>query len=131
VVKSVLHLPFSLEAIPLIVNGTRVKLDCQAAKLGFALPAAVVELLEQHINNNPKLPLDMSRLPLPLRLDEIRCEPGRLHVTGRAKLQWPQPVVPPAVAPFSARETPAYLLPESATPALSVGDEPIPALPSA
>jgi hypothetical protein len=131
VVKSVLHLPFTLEAIPEIVNGTRVALDCQTAKLGFALPAVVVELLEQHINNNPKLPLDLSRLPVPVRLDEIRCEPGRLYVTGRTKLLWPQPVVPPAVAPFSARETPTYLLPQSATSTLPAGDEPVPALPSA
>jgi hypothetical protein len=113
VIKSILHLPVTLEAIPLIENGVRVKLDCQAAKIGIALPAAVVELVEVYINDNPKLPLNLSRLPVPVRLDEIRCEPGRLHVTGRARLQWPPAFVSPAVAPFSAHETPAYLLPDS------------------
>jgi hypothetical protein len=115
VVKSVLHLPFTLDAIPVIENGVRVRLDCQSAKLGSAMgvgiPTLVVELIEQYINNNPALPLDLTRLPLPVRLDEIRCEPGRLSVMGRAKLQWPPAALPPAIAPFSTRPTSGYLLP--------------------
>jgi hypothetical protein len=109
VIKSVLHLPVTLDATPVIENGVRIKLDCQAAKLGISLPAMVVELFELWINDNPKLPLNLAKLPIPVRLDEIRCEPGRLHVTGRAKLQWPPVFAQSSVSPFSTLEMPSTL----------------------
>jgi hypothetical protein len=134
VVKSIMHLPVTLDAVPLIENGVRVKLDCQATTAaGITLPAALVDLVELFINDNPKLPLDLAKLPIPVRLDEIRCEPGRLHVTGRAKLQWPPVFASPAVAPFSPRETPAYLRADNGSAeALPAGDDAhaTPALPA-
>lgn len=88
--KSVLGLgvPFSAEAIPRIENGVRPYLDWQTMNAaGLGLPSAVVELLEQQINS--RIAIDLSRLSIPLWLDEIRCEPGRITVIGKVRLAWP------------------------------------------
>lgn len=117
IAKSVMHLPFKVEAVPLIENGVRVKLDFQAARIGFALPSTFVDLIEQFFNNNRSLPLDLSRLPVPVQLDEIRCDPGRLTALGRTRLSWPFPVEVMTAAPFTpgdpaqAKFSPAEPLP--------------------
>jgi hypothetical protein len=122
IVKSVIHLPFTVEAVPVIENGVRVRLDFQGARLGISLPGPVVDVIEQIINNNNKIPLDLSRLPFPVLLDEIRCEPGRLSVSGRARLSWPPASTVITAAPFTVSE-----LPPDNTPTLLPNEEPTPA----
>ncbi len=121
-VKSVLHLPFTVEVVPVIVNGVRVRLDFQSAKSGISLPAPIVDVLEQVINNNQAIPLDLSRLPVPVHLDEIRCEPGRLLVNGRARLSWPLEFTGQTAAPFTAAD-PTQITASSAPPELPPGEE--------
>ncbi len=96
---SILPFPFSIEAIPRVENGVRVLLDCRSATLGIDLPRAVVEILEQKVND--ALSLDVSRLDIPIWIDEVRCEPGRLTAVGRARFSWP-----PAAAGGSEMQAP-------------------------
>jgi len=91
VVKSVMSLPFTIEAIPRIDNGVRVWLDFQSSKMVFNMPASVTEMIEQQINK--QLAIDLSKLPFAVRIDEIRCEPARLTVLAKANI-----VLPPAPA---------------------------------
>lgn len=100
-----MSLPFTVDAVPKIQNGTRVLLDFQAVSAGglFSLPPTVVETLEKMINE--KLDFDLAQAPIPVWLDTLACEPGRLLATGRIKIVWPPAGTP--VAPFAARETPA------------------------
>jgi hypothetical protein len=87
-VKSVMSLPFTLDAKPVLTNGIRLTLDCSASQIGgIGLPGAVVEIIERVLNE--KLSLDLTQSAFPVRLDEVRCEPGRLTVLGRARLNWP------------------------------------------
>ena len=83
-----LPLPFTVEAIPFIENGVRVMLDFRAANAAvFSLPASWVDILETNVNG--KVALDLGRLPFPVWLDTVRCEPGRLVLEGKAKLGYP------------------------------------------
>lgn len=87
-VKSVMSLPFSLDAIPVITNGVRLSLDCRGTQIGgIGLPGPAVEVIEKILNE--RLTVDLSEAPFPVRLDEIRCEPGRLTLLGRARFSWP------------------------------------------
>src|SRR5579883_1564778 len=71
----IIRLPIELEAVPRIENGIRVFLDWQGLDLfGLPVPRGIVENLAQQMNKK----LDLSQLPIPIWLDEIRCEPGRL-----------------------------------------------------
>jgi hypothetical protein len=99
-----ISLPFTVDAVPRIQNGTRVLLDFQTVSAGgvFALPQSVVETLEKMINE--KLDFDLAQAPVPVWLDTLVCEPGRLTATGRVKIVWPPSVTP--LAPFTARESP-------------------------
>ena len=103
-VKSVLSLPFTVEAVPVVDNGTRIHLDFTTAKMGVSLPGPVLDVIEQALSRS--LSLDLSRLPFPVRVNEIRCEPGRLTVKGSAKIAWPPVSFAPPPAPFSALERP-------------------------
>lgn len=103
-VKSVLSLPFTVEAVPVVDNGMRLSLDFQSAKMGVTLPGPVLDVIEQILNRS--LSLDLSRLPFPVRLDEIKCEPGRLTVKGKARIAWPPVSYAPPPAPFSALDRP-------------------------
>ncbi len=103
-VKSVLSLPFTLEGIAVVDNGTRVRLDFQSARVGITIPAPVLEVIEQHVHRI--LTLDLAKLPVSVRLDEIKCEPGRLTIKGKAKIVWPPVVVAPTPPPFSALSMP-------------------------
>ena len=103
-VKSVLSLPFTVEAVPMVDNGVRVYLDFQEARIGFKLPGPVLDVIEQVMNRS--LSLDLSRLSVPVRLDEIKCEPGRLTIKGQARIAWPPVSVAPPPAPFSALDRP-------------------------
>ncbi len=100
-----MSLPFTVDAVLRIQNGTRVLLDFQTVSAGgmFSLPQSVVESLEKMINE--KLDFDLAQSPVPVWLDTLVCEPGRLTATGRVKIVWPPAATPSA--PFTARETPA------------------------
>ncbi len=104
VVKSVLSLPFTLEGVPVVDNGTRVRLDFQTARMGITIPGPVLDVIEQHLNHS--LSLDLSKLAVPVRLDEIKCEPGRLTIKGKARIAWPPVTIAPPPPPFSALSKP-------------------------
>lgn len=95
-------LPFTLDAVPRVENGIRIMLDCQGATAGVGLPAPVVKGIEQLINEH--LQLDLSELPIPVWLNELRCEPGRLSAIGRARGIWPPDKAKQSAAPFAPRE---------------------------
>ena len=99
--RSVLSLPFTAEVMPRIENGVRVTWEIGK---GLPVPAAVVEIIEQQINS--RATIDLSHLPIPVRLDEIRLEPGRLTVVGKARLSWPLAPEISLMAPFSASTLP-------------------------
>ena len=111
-----MSLPFTVDAVPRIQNGTRVLLDFQTVSAGglFTLPHAVVETLQAMINE--KLDFDLAQAPVPVWLDTLVCEPGRLTATGRVKVVWPPTSTP--LAPFTARETP-ILTPSGASASAS------------
>lgn len=131
VLVSIVPFPFSIEAIPRIENGVRVILDCRTATLGVDLPRAVVDILEQRLNE--ALSLDVSALEIPIWVDEIRCEPGRLTATGRARIDWPPrqalltaptPSGRRASSGFTNSDRPLFGEPEpAARKALSAGPE--------
>jgi len=100
-----MSLPFTVDAVPRIQNGTRVLLDFTSVSAGgmFSLPPTVVESLQRLINE--KLDFDLAQAPIPIWLDTLVCEPGRLTATGRVKVVWPPTGA--AIAPFAARQTPA------------------------
>ncbi|HEV2473494.1 MAG TPA: DUF2993 domain-containing protein, partial [Chthonomonadales bacterium] len=75
-------MPISMEAVPRIENGTIVALNWQAARLGVNLPAMVIDIVRQHLNHS----LDLRALPIPIWLDEVRCEPGRVTLSGKAQI---------------------------------------------
>lgn len=82
-----LAVPFTIEATLRIENGVRIMLDWQNASVGLGLPKMLVDMLEQRIND--KMSLDMSALPVPVWIDSIQCEPGRLTAIGRARITAP------------------------------------------
>jgi hypothetical protein len=86
---SIVPFPFSIEAKPRVENGVRVVLDCKAATMGIDLPRSVVDILQQKLNE--ALNLDVSALEIPVFIDTIACDPGRLTATGRARIDWPPP----------------------------------------
>ena len=102
-----LSLPFTVDAVLRIQNGTRVMLDFQTISAGgmFSMPQSVVETLEKLINE--KLDFDLAQAPVPVWLDTLVCEPGRLTATGRVKVVWPPSAAP--IAPFTVRDTPALV----------------------
>jgi hypothetical protein len=87
-VKSVMSLPFTLDAKPVLTNGIRLSLDCSATQIGgIGLPGAAVDIIERVLNE--KLYIDLTGSTFPVRFDEVKCEPGRLTVIGRARFSWP------------------------------------------
>ena len=99
-----MSLPFTVDAVPRIQNGTRVVLDFQSISAGgmFSLPPTVVDSLQKMINE--KLDFDLAQAPIPVWLDTLVCEPGRLTATGRIKVVWPPTGA--AIAPFTVRQPP-------------------------
>ena len=125
---SIVPFPFSIEAMPRIENGVRVTLECRTATLGVDLPRAVVDILEQRIND--AMGLDVSTLEIPIWIDEIRCEPGRLTAIGRARIAWPPQAAltatPERLKPimssgFTASAEPLFGKPDSPRRALPAG----------
>ena len=95
-------LPFSLDAAPVIANGVRVRFDLKTGSLvGIGLPSAVVEAIEQVVNQ--AVEIDLTKFAVPVFLDEARCEPGRLTVLGRARIVWPPAPSGPSLLPFAPR----------------------------
>jgi len=112
---SIVPFPFSIEATPRVENGVRVLLDCRTATLGVDMPRAVVDVLETRINE--ALGLDVSALEIPIWIDEIKCEPGRLTAIGRARIAWP-----PQAAIAAAHQTAIAAAPsERLKPVVSSG----------
>ena len=106
---SIVPFPFSIEAKPRIENGVRVTLDCRTATLGVDLPRAVVDILEQRIND--ALGLDVGDLDIPLWIDEVRCEPGRLTAIGRARIELPpRPAIGDVPRPAGEPAAPGFVL---------------------
>lgn len=90
-------IPFTVEIVPRIVNGVRIVLDWKQANVGFGLPAAIVEMIQQRVNDD--MNLDLSKLPIPVWIDELRCEPGRMTALGKVKLNWPPLATLQAIPP--------------------------------
>lgn len=113
-VVKVITLPFTVEAIPKIDNGVRIRWEIPSARIGIGLPAAVVELLEKILNEY--LTVDLKQLPVPIWLDTLVCEPGRLSATGKARIQWPVQAALPTPPPFSPQEPSAMIPPPPPPP---------------
>jgi len=96
----VISIPFTIEGVPRIENGTRIFLDWQGVTLGVGLPKAIVDILEEQLNRS----LDLTQLPIAVWVDELRCEPGRLTAAGRARVLLPPVAAPPPRLPFRAPE---------------------------
>lgn len=104
-----LNMPITMEGTPRIENGVRVIIDWKAASvLGIGLPAQLVEGLEQRLNRT----IDLTALPVPVWVDEIVCEPGRVTAAGKIKLKWPLEQLPQAASPFSLPRTPLIVAPK-------------------
>ncbi len=85
--KAVMALPFAMEATPVIVDGKRIKLTCAGSQVGgMSLPQAAVQVIEMAINE--KITIDLTQSPIPISLQELRVEPGRITATGTARLEW-------------------------------------------
>ncbi len=81
-------IPFSLEAVPVIENGVRVKFNLQPTSGSGGTPKAIIDVIEPFVKEY--LDIDLTQLPFPFWLDEIRCEPGRVTVLGKAKITFPR-----------------------------------------
>lgn len=102
-------IPFTVEASLKVENGVRPYFDLQSAKLGIGLPSAVVEVIEQVINQRvleEQLKLDLTRSPVPIYIDELRMEPGRLTALGKARIVLPPVSHTLASAPFASAPLP-------------------------
>ena len=80
-----LPIPFAVEVVPIIENGVRVKFGLQSSSGGT--PKAILDMIQPLLNE--KLNIDLAILPFPFWLDEIRCEPGRVTILGKAKITFP------------------------------------------
>ena len=101
----ILSIPFSIDAAPVISNGVRVGFDLKTGSVvGIGLPSAVIEAIEQAVNR--AVAVDLTKLPIPVFLDEARCEPGRLTLIGRARIVWPPASAAKTVLPFAPRDLP-------------------------
>lgn len=96
-------IPFTAEVIPTLPSPTQIYLELKTVRTGFPLPEIAIHKIEQMLNE--LLGLNLQNLPIPLTLQEIRCEPGRLTVHAHTQLKWPLPApsVPLVPAPFSAK----------------------------
>jgi len=96
-IESVLSLPFVLDAKPVITRNVRLSLECSSTQIGgLGMPGPAVELIERMLLEH--LSLDVSESVMPIYLDSVKCEPGRLSLTGRANISWPLPKRPAMTA---------------------------------
>jgi hypothetical protein len=103
-----LNMPITMEGTPRVENGVRVVIAWKAATLlGISLPAQLVENLEQRLNRT----VDLASLPIPVWLDEIVCEPGRITAAGKVKLKWPLDQLGQPASPFSLQRAPLIIAP--------------------
>lgn len=94
-------LPFTAEAIIRTENGVRVIPDWQSIRAaGMPIPGAGVDVIEQHLHRH--MAIDLTRLPVPVWIDEVRCEPGRVTVNARVRLTLPPAQQPEPILPFTA-----------------------------
>ncbi len=99
-VKSILRLPFVVECVPRIENGVKIHFDFKDAQMGVSMPSFIVDAISQHL-----MAIDLNKLPVPVFLESIECEPGRITVTGRARLSWPL-LGGSTAAPFTQKSLP-------------------------
>ena len=79
-------IPFVVEIVPQIENGVRVRLALQSSP-GLPIPKPILDAIESHLNHMANI--DLSGLPVAVRLDEIRCEPGRITTSGKIRVEFP------------------------------------------
>ncbi len=84
-----ISIPVAIDAVILVKNGIDLYLDLTEVKAGMGLPSSVVEVIEGHINRalGHQIGEQIRQLPFPIYIEEIRCEPGRLTVIGRLRVQ--------------------------------------------
>lgn len=105
-----ISIPFTLEALPRIENGNRVVPEFLGMNASvFSLPATAVDIIEARLV--PSLTLDLSQLPLPVYLNEVRCEPGRLIIVGKARIHLPAAASPLLPLPPADSDTETALPP--------------------
>lgn len=81
-------IPFTLVGVPEVEGETRIRLESkEMTLLAAALPGIGRQALENRINQELANRLDVSRLPFPTRLTEVRAEPGRLTVSAEAVIK--------------------------------------------
>ncbi len=81
-----LKMPLSVEGVVRVDNGSKVYLEWEDVHFGgIPLPSQLVEMLQNQINKS----LDLTTSPVPVWLDWVRCEPGRLSISGKARLNFP------------------------------------------
>ncbi len=97
-VKSILRLPFVVECVPRIENGVKIDSDFKDAQMGVSMPSFIVDAISQHL-----MAIDLNRLPVPVFLESIECEPGRVTVSGRARISWPLITAVTAAPPFTQK----------------------------
>ncbi len=82
--------PFSFTAVPEIEGGARLRLDPrQMSVAGAPMPNFMPHLIAERINPRLAEALDVTRLPLPVRLTGLTVETGRilLHATAMVDLK--------------------------------------------
>jgi hypothetical protein len=114
------RIPVSFEGRPEIENGNRVRLALQDMRgAGISLPGAVRDLIAQFSH----IEIDLSRLPVPVWIDGIACEPGRITLTGRARIHWPSAELPSSARAAVESPAPGAALPPEASGRLEPGPE--------
>ncbi len=84
-----LAVPFAVVAVPEIVGGIAIRLDIRDVSIiGAALPGFSAQMVGERINRSLADTLNVERLGVPVRLTELRVEPGRLTAFGEAELEF-------------------------------------------
>ncbi len=97
-VKSILRLPFVVECVPRIENGVNIHLEFKDAHMGVSMPTFILDAISHGLK-----PIDLNVLPVPVFIESIECEPGRITATGRARLSWPLNGLMSAATPFTQK----------------------------
>lgn len=78
-----LAIGFEVTTVPEIDGGARIRVDARRiAVIGTPIPGMVLPMLAEHVNAFLARELDLTRLPVPVRLTGIDVEPGRTVLHG-------------------------------------------------
>lgn len=90
-VKGFISLPVAVETVIKVRNGVEVYFDLTDVKAGIGLPPAVVEVVEGQMNAEVRgiIQAQLKVCPIPIYVEEIVSEPGRLIVQGKTRLHFP------------------------------------------